>query len=78
VQVIGVGGKSRFEALANDVKGQNVIVIPDPQGEAEAVKLARYVGGRVLFTPDKIDDYLIACDLKGDAFYSLLKQARKV
>ena len=77
-QVIGVAGKNAFKPLAEKLQGKNVVVIPDPQGEKEAVELARAVAGRVLTVPDKIDDYLIAADVKSDNFYQALRQARRV
>lgn len=77
-QVIGVGGKGMFSRLTENLIGKNVLVIPDPDGEKEAFELARKVGGRVLEMPAKIDDYLLANNVRGDAFYRLIKQARKV
>lgn len=77
-QVIGVAGKNSFNRIANEIKGKNVVVIPDPQGEKEAYELARNVGGRILEVPRKIDDYLIDTNMTSNNFYSLLKQARKV
>jgi hypothetical protein len=76
-QVIGVAGKSSFNRVADQLQGKNVLVIPDPQGEKEAVDLARKVNGRVLFVPDKIDDYLLETNMSTDNFFRLIKQARK-
>jgi len=77
-QVIGVAGKNAFMKVADRIIGKKVVVIPDPGGEKEAVELAWYVKGSILQLTDKVDDYLLACDLQGDKFYNLLKQARKV
>lgn len=78
IQVIGAAGRSAFHSLSEKLFKKNVIVIPDPQGEAEAFQLARDVRGRVLELPGKIDDFLIATGLKGDKFYTLLRQARRL
>ena len=77
-QVIGVGGKNAFRPLAEKLQGKNVVVIPDPQGEKEALELARAVSGRMFISPDKIDDYLLAAEVKQDDFYKAIRQARKV
>jgi hypothetical protein len=76
-QVIGVAGKNSFKPLADKLFGRKVVVIPDPQGEKEAVELARAVSGRVFYCPDKIDDYLLQAKVKSDNFYQALRQARK-
>jgi len=76
-QVIGVAGKNSFDRLADKLQGKNVLVIPDPQGEKEAVGLARKVNGRVLFVPEKIDDYLLDTNMSSNIFHALIKQARK-
>ena len=77
-QVIGVAGKNSFSKIADRLFGKKVIVIPDPGGEKEAIELAHAVKGSILKVPDKIDDYLLACDMHGDDFYNLLKQSRKI
>ena len=77
-QVIGVSGKNSFSHLTPLLQGKRVLVIPDPQGEKEAVELARSVQGTVFEPPVKIDDWIIACDLKGDNLYNILRQGRKV
>lgn len=77
-QVIGVAGKNAFKPLVDKLFGKKVVVIPDPQGEREAVELAKAVSGRVLFMPDKIDDYLLQTKVSVDNFYATIKQARKV
>lgn len=77
-QVIGVPGKDSFSRIAEPLKGKNVIVIPDPGDTKAAIELARNVAGRVLITPEKIDDYLIETNMSSDNFYQLIKQARRV
>lgn len=77
-QVIGVAGKNAFKPLAEKLFGRKVVVIPDPQGEKEAIELARAVSGKVFFSPDKIDDYLIKGEVTSDNFYQAIRQARKV
>lgn len=77
-QVIGVGGKNAFKPLAEKLQGKKTVIIPDPGGEKEAVDLARAIGGRVFYSPDKIDDYLLETKMTTDNFYQALRQARKV
>lgn len=76
IQVIGVAGKSAFPKVAGSLQGKKVVVIPDPQGEKEAIELAQAVHGRILNVPAKIDDYLNETDTKSNIFYSMLRQAR--
>ena len=77
-QVIGVPGKDAYKRLAAPLAGKKVLVIPDPQDTKDALDLAHKVGWRVLFTPDKIDDYLLETNMSSDTFYQLIKQARRV
>jgi len=78
IQVIGVAGKDSLPKLSEQLFKKNVIVIPDPGAEKEARDLAKSIGGRMLELPDKIDDFILATDLRGDKFYSMLRQARRV
>jgi len=78
IQVIGIPGRSQFKSVENDLMGKNVIVIPDPGAEKEAVELARAVKGRFLTLPDKVDDFILNTQMKPDTLYSLLRQGRKV
>jgi hypothetical protein len=77
-QVIGAAGKNAFKPLAEKLFGKNVIVIPDPGGEAEAAELARMVSGRILHLPEKVDDYLLQAQTTTDDFYQAIRQARRV
>jgi len=76
-QVIGVAGKSHFSHITDKLKGKKVIVIPDPNGEKEALELARAVSATWLELPAKVDDYLLETNMSNDAFYHLLRQARR-
>lgn len=76
-QVIGVAGKNSFKSLADKLFNKKVVVIPDPSGEKEAEELARAVSGRVLYLPEKVDDYLLQTQIKPDIFYQAIRQARK-
>lgn len=76
IQVIGVAGKSAFPKISSELQGKKVVVIPDPQGEKEAVELARSVNGRILYVPDKVDDFLLATNMSSNNFYSMVRQAR--
>lgn len=78
IQVIGVPGRSQFKAVSEPLKGKNVVVIPDPGAEKDAFDFARGIGARYLPMPDKIDDYILANEMKRSEVYSLVKQARKV
>lgn len=77
-QVIGVGGKSAFKSLTEKLQGKNVVIIPDPDGQKEAIDLAQMIGGRIFKTPDKVDDYLLQTKMSKDNFYQALRQARRV
>jgi len=77
-QVIGVGGKNSFKPLAEKLFGKKVVIIPDPNGEKEAIDLARMVSGRILHLPDKVDDYLLQTQSTPDNFYKAIRQARRV
>lgn len=77
-QVIGVAGKNAFKPLAEKLLGKKVIVIPDPQGEKEAIELARAVRGSVFYTPEKVDDFLLSTQMTSDNFYKAIRQSRKV
>jgi len=77
VQCIGVPGRSLFKSLSERLRGKKVIVIPDPGAEKDAFDFARQAKGKYLPMPEKIDDYILANDLKTNDLYTLLKQARK-
>ena len=77
IQVIGVAGKNSFIKISQNLQGKKVVVIPDPQGEKEAIELAQAVHGRILNVPAKIDDYLNETDTPSNTFYSMLRQARR-
>jgi hypothetical protein len=78
IQVIGVPGRSQFKSIAGHLgKQKNVVVIPDPGAEKEALEFARLVNGRYLPTPAKIDDYIIQTNMSANSLYSLLKYARR-
>ena len=76
-QVIGVGGKNAFKPLTEKLFGKKVVVIPDPGGEKEALELAQKVGGRILYLPEKVDDYLLSTKTSSDNFYQAIRQARR-
>jgi hypothetical protein len=77
-QVIGVGGKNSFKPLTEKLFGKKVVVIPDPDGHKEAVELAHAVSGRVLYLPEKVDDYLLQTGATVENFYHAIRQARRV
>lgn len=77
IQVIGVPGRTQFKSIADPLKNKNVVVIPDPGAEKDAWDFARSIQARYLPMPEKIDDYILATGCRGDALYSLMKQARR-
>lgn len=76
-QVIGVAGRNSFKPLTEKLFGKKVVVIPDPGAEKEAFEFTRSVQGRIFYTPEKIDDYLISANITSDNFYKAIRQARK-
>ena len=77
VQVIGVPGRSSFKAIADKVRGKNVVVIPDPGAERDAFDFAKSIQARYLPMPAKVDDYILETGIKSDGFYALIKQSRR-
>lgn len=77
-QFIGVPGKSQFGKLTAPLTGRNVIVIPDPGAEPEAVEFARTVNGRIVRMPEKVDDLINAQGYDADWLRRLEKQTRKL
>ena len=77
-QFIGVPGRSQYKSLIEQLKGKDVIVVPDPGAEKDAAEFCRAVGGRWLGLPDKIDDMIIEQDYDGSWLAGMEKQARKV
>lgn len=75
-QLIGVTSKNAFTKVSENLKGKNVLVIPDPNGEKEAVELAKSVNGRILNLPAKVDDFLLATKITSNAFYEMTRMAR--
>ncbi len=79
IQVIGVPGRTQFRTLIEPLKGRrNVVVIPDPGAEKDALEFAKSVGAKSLSVPDKIDDFILATDASSNSIYAMLKQSRKV
>lgn len=77
VQVIGVPGRTQFKALESDLKGKNVVVIPDPGAEKDALDFAKSIHAKYLPVKDKIDDYILETGISANELYSQLKYARK-
>lgn len=84
-QCVGADSQEMYKSLAEPLRnaGKKVIVIPDPNTERnpnalrKGWELAHEIGGAFLQTPVKIDDLVLATDMKQDELYKLLKQARK-
>lgn len=77
-QFIGVPGKSEFGKLTSQLAGKNVIVVPDPGGEAEAAQFCKAVNGRFIRLPDKIDDIIIENGYGAEWLRSIEKQTRRM
>lgn len=83
-QTIGVMSQEMYRCMESDLKpvGKRVVVIPDPNSPRnpnslkKAFALAKSVGGKFLQLPSKVDDLIIASNLKRDDLYALLGQAR--
>lgn len=78
LQCIGVPGRSNYKPLTEKLFGKNVVVVPDPGAEKEALDFCRSVKGRMLLLPDKIDDLITRNHFDGDWLNSLLPLARRV
>lgn len=78
IQVIGVPGRSQFKALSSALQGkQNVVVIPDPGAESDALAFAKQIHAKYLPIPGKVDDYILETSMTGNELYAQLKYARK-
>lgn len=78
MQCIGVPGRSNYKPLTEKLFGKNVVVVPDPGAEKDAIAFAKQVSGKVLMLPDKIDDLITRNHFDADWLNSLMKQARRV
>ncbi len=78
VQCIGVPGRSNYKTLVDKLFGKNVVVVPDPGAEKDAIEFCREVKGRTLLLHDKIDDLIVRNRFDGDWLKSLLKQGRRL
>lgn len=77
-QFIGVPGKNGFDKLADQLKGTNVIVVPDPGSEKEAYQLAKKINAKWLVLPEKIDDYIIKNESNQNHLNAWYKQAMRI
>lgn len=77
-QCIGVPGRSNYAPLVEKLFGKNVVVVPDPGAEKDAVAFAKQVHGRVLLLPDKIDDLVVRNNYDVDWLMPLVRQSRWV
>jgi hypothetical protein len=77
-QFIGVPGRSQYKAIAESLKGKNVIVVPDPGAEKDAAQFCKAVNGRWLTLPQKIDDMIVEQGFDGSWLLSMEKQARRI
>lgn len=77
-QYIGVPGRSQYKPLIERLKGQNVIVVPDPGAEHDAAEFCRAVGGRWLSLPEKIDDLILKQRYDREWLWTIEKQARRL
>lgn len=75
---IGVPGMSQYKGLSEKLSGKNIIVVSDPGAELESSMFCRYMKGRWVELPEKIDDLIVAHGYDGDWLRSLEKQARRL
>lgn len=79
IQVIGVPGRSQFDSISgNLMEKKNVIVIPDPGAESDALKFSKKIKAKYLPIAYKIDDYILETGINSNDLYNLFKQARHV
>lgn len=79
VQVVGVPGKGVWRGLAERLKGQDVVIMLDPDADHQARQMAHDIGGaRVVKFHRKIDDAIIGYGLDGEWLRGLLKTAQFV
>jgi len=79
VQVIGIPGKGIWLEVAEQIKGQNIVIILDPDAGKQAEQMARNVGGaRVVKFHHKIDDAIVKYDCDRDWIDRLINTARFV
>lgn len=77
-QFIGVPGKNGFEKIAEQLKGKDVIVVPDPGAEREAFEFAKKINSKWLVLPEKIDDYIIRNESTQNHMNAWHKQAMRI
>jgi len=79
VQVIGLPGKAIWKQVAQELKGQDVSIILDPDAEKEAVQMAQKIGGaKVVRLKQKIDDVIVKHGCDRDWINGLLQTGRMV
>lgn len=77
-QFIGTPGQGRFEGLADQLFGKNVITVPDPGSERNAWEFTKKVGAKWLVLPEKIDDHIIRNGLNQNHLNAWYKQAMRI
>lgn len=77
-QFIGIPGRSYYKKIQEQLKGKNVITIPDPGAEKEAYDFCKVTGGRFLQTAEKVDDMILANRYDGSWLKAITSQARRV
>lgn len=77
-QCIGVPGQEMYSHLVPELAGKNVIVVPDPGAEKNAIEFAKKTGGRMLFIREKLDDLILETGADKNYLYALSKQTRRV
>jgi hypothetical protein len=77
-QFIGIPGKNHYKKLAEQLKGKNLITVPDPGAEKEAMEFCRMTGSRYLPVGSKVDDMILANGYDGSWLKAASQQARRV
>ncbi len=80
LQVIGIPGKEQWRKVAPLLEGRkDTVIIFDPDAKAEAVAMARSIGGgRVVDLPEKIDSMIIDYKLDRAWAKSIIHNARMI
>ena len=77
-QVVGIPGKQSWSKLADELKDRkDTVIMLDPDAKADAVRMARSIGGaKVVDLPEKIDDMIIKYGLKRNWIEVIFSNAR--
>jgi hypothetical protein len=76
-QFVGVPGQDGFAKIdPEQLKGHEIVVVPDPGSELKAWNFAKSIHAKWLHLPQKIDDMIISSELDQNWLFSMKKQCR--